>query len=74
MGDITFGGCSLSYSPQFTHLGIEATNDLSLTQTINIHIRMGKCDDIMWAEMDTELDNKCVKLCKMLYNWIKIGK
>ena len=37
MQGITFGGCTLNYSEQFTHLGIETMNDPKMTQTKNVH-------------------------------------
>ena len=47
MQGITFGGYTLNYSQQFTHLGIEAMNDPKMTQTKNVHMRLGKCNDII---------------------------
>ena len=40
MDGITFGGCTLKHSPQFTHLGLEAMNDLTQTQSKNVHIKI----------------------------------
>ena len=67
MDGITFGDCSLKTSDQFTHLGIECTQDILNVANVNVTKRLTKFKDLMWATLGNafkdkkQISFKCIK-------------
>ena len=54
---ITFGGCKLKLSKTYTHLGLEVTDNMHITDIVNTDLRIRKAESSMWQTLGHQWSN-----------------